>query len=138
MSDKLFKGQTTAAMLAQYFYYQTPQFVFYIMPLTVLIAGMVTIGILTKNSEIVVMQACGISLYRVAVPLIVFAVVASGADVPDAGAGAAPTRTAAPRRSGTSSAAARRAPSTSSTGSGWWRATATSTTTCSTTRAGRS
>jgi len=38
----------------------------------------VTIGILTKNSEIVVMQACGISIYRVAVPLIALAAVASG------------------------------------------------------------
>jgi lipopolysaccharide export LptBFGC system permease protein LptF len=44
MSDKLFKGQTTAAMLGQYFYYQTPQFVFFIIPLTILIAGMVTNG----------------------------------------------------------------------------------------------
>jgi LPS export ABC transporter permease LptG/LPS export ABC transporter permease LptF len=78
MSDKLFKGQTTAATLGQYFYYQTPQFVFFIIPLTILIAGMVTIGILTKNSEIVVMQACGISIYRVAVPLIALAAVASG------------------------------------------------------------
>lgn len=78
MSDKLFKGQTTAAMLGQYFYYQTPQFVFFIIPLTILIAGMVTIGILTKNSEIVVMQACGISIYRVAVPLITLAAAASG------------------------------------------------------------
>ncbi len=78
MSDKLFKGQTTASMLGQYFYYQTPQFVFFIIPLTILIAGMVTIGILTKNSEIVVMQACGISIYRVAVPLIALAAVASG------------------------------------------------------------
>ena len=45
------------------------------------------------------MQACGISLYRAAAPLLVFAVVASGADVRAAGAGAARTRTAAPRRS---------------------------------------
>jgi LPS export ABC transporter permease LptG len=79
MSDKLFKGQTTAATLGQFFYYQTPQFVFFIIPLTILIAGMVTIGILTKNSEIVVMQACGISLYRVAVPLVAVAALASGA-----------------------------------------------------------
>jgi LPS export ABC transporter permease LptG/LPS export ABC transporter permease LptF len=78
MSDKLFKGQTTAATLGQFFYYQTPQFVFFIIPLTILIAGMVTIGILTKNSEIVVMQACGISIYRVAVPLIALAAAASG------------------------------------------------------------
>ncbi len=77
LSDKLFKGQTTGAMLAQFFYYKTPEFVFYIIPLTVLISAMVAIGMITKNSELVVMQACGISLYRVAVPLVVLAAIAS-------------------------------------------------------------
>ena len=77
LSDKLFKGQTTAAMLVEFFYYQTPEFVFFIIPLTALIAVMVTIGILTKNSELVVMQACGISLYRVAVPMVLLAASAS-------------------------------------------------------------
>jgi LPS export ABC transporter permease LptG len=78
LSDKLFKGQTTAGMMAQYFYYATPQFVFYIVPLSVLITAMVTIGVLTKNSELIVMKACGISLYRVAAPLVLFAALASG------------------------------------------------------------
>jgi LPS export ABC transporter permease LptG/LPS export ABC transporter permease LptF len=78
LSDKLFKGTTTGAMLLQYFYYATPQFVFFIIPLAVLITAMVTIGILTKNSELVVMRACGISLYRAAAPLLIFAVVSSG------------------------------------------------------------
>ena len=36
-----------------------------------------TIGLLTKNSELIVMRACGISLYRTALPLVVFAVAAS-------------------------------------------------------------
>src|SRR5580765_2184932 len=79
MSDKLFKGQTTGAMMAQFFYYKTPEFVFFIIPLTVLIGAMVTVGILTKSSELVVMQACGISLYRSAVPLVALAALASGA-----------------------------------------------------------
>jgi LPS export ABC transporter permease LptG/LPS export ABC transporter permease LptF len=78
LSDKLFKGTTTGATLLQYFYYATPQFVFYIIPLSVLITAMVAIGILTKNSELVVMKACGISLYRAAAPLLLFAVLASG------------------------------------------------------------
>ena len=64
------QGPDDGGDAGQFFYYQTPQFVFFIIPLTILIAVMVTIGILTKNSEIVVMQACGISIYRVAVPLV--------------------------------------------------------------------
>ena len=42
MSDKLFKGQTSGAMMAQFFYYKTPEFVFFIIPLTVLIGSMVS------------------------------------------------------------------------------------------------
>jgi LPS export ABC transporter permease LptG len=58
-------------MLAWHLVYRTPQYVYYILPLSVLLATLVTIGILTKNSELVVMKACGISLYRVAMPMLV-------------------------------------------------------------------
>ena len=36
-----------------------------------------TIGLLTKNSELIVMRACGISLYRTALPMVAFALAAS-------------------------------------------------------------
>ncbi|HVC18916.1 MAG TPA: LPS export ABC transporter permease LptF [Vicinamibacterales bacterium] len=78
LSDKLFKGQATMAMLLQYFYYATPQFVYYVIPITTLVATLVTVGLLTKNSELAVMKACGISLYRVALPLVLFGALASG------------------------------------------------------------
>jgi LPS export ABC transporter permease LptG len=77
LSDKLFKGTTTGATLLQYLYFATPQFVLFIVPLSVLITAMVVIGVITKNSELIVMKACGISLYRAAAPLLVFAVLAS-------------------------------------------------------------
>jgi LPS export ABC transporter permease LptG/LPS export ABC transporter permease LptF len=78
LSDKLFKGTTTANMLLMYMWYQTPQFIYWCIPLSVLIGGLVTVGILTRTSELVVMRACGISLYRAAAPLLVFAVAAGG------------------------------------------------------------
>jgi LPS export ABC transporter permease LptG/LPS export ABC transporter permease LptF len=74
LSDKVFKGQATWGMLAQFFWYTTPQYVYYVVPLSVLLATLVTIGVLTKNSELVVMKACGISLYRVGMPMLAGAV----------------------------------------------------------------
>ena len=68
----------TLDMLANYFCYTTPQYVYYILPLSVLLATLVTIGLLTKNSELVVMKACGISLYRVALPMLASALIAGG------------------------------------------------------------
>lgn len=79
LSDKLFKGQTTLSAILEYFRYQTPQFFYYIIPLSLMIGGLVTVGALTKSSELIVMKACGISLYRAALPLLAFAVLASGA-----------------------------------------------------------
>jgi LPS export ABC transporter permease LptG/LPS export ABC transporter permease LptF len=74
-SDKVFKGQATWGMLLKYFWYQTPEYVYYVIPLAVLLASLVTIGLLTKNSELIVMKACGISLYRVSVPLLLCAAI---------------------------------------------------------------
>jgi LPS export ABC transporter permease LptG/LPS export ABC transporter permease LptF len=78
LSDKVFKGDATWSMLGAYFWYATPQYVYYILPLSVLLATLVTIGLLTKNSELIVMKACGISLYRVALPMLVGGLLAGG------------------------------------------------------------
>jgi LPS export ABC transporter permease LptG/LPS export ABC transporter permease LptF len=77
-SDKLFKGEVTLSMLLQYLAWETPQFLYYIIAIAVLLSAIITVGLLTKNSELIVMRACGISLYRTALPLIVFATIASG------------------------------------------------------------
>ncbi len=77
-ADKLFRGTATTAMLLRYLYFATPQYVYYIIPIAALIATLVVIGLLTKNSELIVMRACGVSLYRSAVPLFLFAAAFSG------------------------------------------------------------
>lgn len=77
LADKLFRGSATTPMMLRYFIFQTPQYIYYIIPMSALVATLVTVGLLTKNSELVVMRACGISLYRAVAPLLLFAVVAS-------------------------------------------------------------
>jgi len=76
LSEKVFKGTGTWTMLGTFFVFMTPQYLYYIVPLSVLLASLVTVAILTKNSELVVMKACGISLYRVAVPMVAAAIAA--------------------------------------------------------------
>ena len=78
LSDKVFRGTATWAMLWSYLWFATPQDVYYIIPLSVLLASLVTVSVLTKNSELTVLKACGVSLYRVALPMILCAVVAGG------------------------------------------------------------
>ena len=78
LSDELFKGQTSGLMLLQYFWYATPQFTYYVLPIAALVASLVTVGMLTKTSELTVMKACGISLYRAALPIFGLSLVWSG------------------------------------------------------------
>ncbi|MGA2673341.1 MAG: LPS export ABC transporter permease LptG [Terracidiphilus sp.] len=53
----------------------TPSMLYQIAPLAVLIAVLVTFGVLNRNSEIVAMKATGISLYRLVVPIVSIAAV---------------------------------------------------------------
>jgi LPS export ABC transporter permease LptG/LPS export ABC transporter permease LptF len=48
----------------------TPSMLYQIAPLAVLIAVLVTFGVLNRNSEIVAMKATGISLYRLVIPVV--------------------------------------------------------------------
>ncbi len=77
LSDKLFRGSATVGLMAQLFLYKTPQFAHFIVPLSVLIATLVTVGAMTRSSELIVMRACGISLYRTSVPLLGLAAASS-------------------------------------------------------------
>ena len=52
LSDKLFKGQTTGLVLLEYFWYATPQFMYYVLPISALVSTLVTVGALTKTSEL--------------------------------------------------------------------------------------
>jgi LPS export ABC transporter permease LptG len=79
MADKLFRGSATGSLLLSYFYFQTPQYIYYVIPMSALVAALVTIGVMTKNSELIVIRACGVSLYRTAAPLLLFATLASAA-----------------------------------------------------------
>jgi LPS export ABC transporter permease LptG/LPS export ABC transporter permease LptF len=77
MMDKLFRGETTILVVLRYFVYQTPRFVYFVIPMSVLVSALVTVGVMTKNSELLVLRACGISLYRAMVPLVLFGALAS-------------------------------------------------------------
>lgn len=77
-SDKLFKGQATAGMVLRLLGFMTPQFVYFVIPLAALLSVLITFGLLSRSSELSVMKACGISLYRIAAPLLLLSVVWSG------------------------------------------------------------
>jgi len=61
--------------VGEYLVNLTPSMLYQISPLAVLIAALVTFGVLNRNSEIIAMKATGISLYRLVVPIVSIAAV---------------------------------------------------------------
>ena len=59
--------------------YRTPQFVYFVIPIAALLSVLVTFGLLSRTSELTVMKACGISLYRIARPVVLLSLLFSAA-----------------------------------------------------------
>jgi len=60
-----------------YYRYFALQLFSWTLPVSILVATLVTFGLLSKNNEITALKANGVSLYRVAVPIVGIALVAS-------------------------------------------------------------
>jgi LPS export ABC transporter permease LptG/LPS export ABC transporter permease LptF len=76
-AEKIFKGQATAGRVGEFLMYSTPQYVYFIIPIAVLLSVLVTFGMLSRTNELTVMKACGVSLYRTALPVVALSLVGS-------------------------------------------------------------
>lgn len=77
LSD-IVKNQIAMSRVFTYLFFLTPQLIFDSAPMSVLVAVLITFGILAKHNEITAMKASGISLYRLAVPVLTAALLMSG------------------------------------------------------------
>ncbi|MEK7871044.1 MAG: LPS export ABC transporter permease LptG [Nitrospirota bacterium] len=59
-------------VMLEYFLLKLPKVIFLISPPALLIAILITFGILSRNNEIVAMEGSGISIYRISAPLLLF------------------------------------------------------------------
>lgn len=65
----ILRNHIQLAIVGAYLVNLTPSMIYQIAPLAVLIAALVTFGVLNRNSEIIAMKATGISLYRLVIPI---------------------------------------------------------------------
>jgi len=72
--DDIARHRVPFLVVVNYFRYLTPYLLYNLAPLGALIAVLVTLGTMSKNNEIVAIKASGISLYRLAVPLLLMGV----------------------------------------------------------------
>ncbi|MBX6360424.1 MAG: LPS export ABC transporter permease LptG [Acidobacterium ailaaui] len=69
----IIRNQTPLIIVGEYLINLTPNMVYNLTPLSVLISVLVVFGLLNRTNEITAMKATGISLYRMIVPVLVIA-----------------------------------------------------------------
>jgi LPS export ABC transporter permease LptF/LPS export ABC transporter permease LptG len=69
--DSVYEHNKPLGLLVAFIWYKIPESVQYIFPVTALIAALLSLGLLAKFNELTAMKACGISLYRILIPILV-------------------------------------------------------------------
>ena len=76
--DDIFQHQIPYALVADYFLFLQPQLLVLLVPISVLIATLITFGSLEKFNQIVAFKSCGVSVYRIAMPILILGLLTSG------------------------------------------------------------
>lgn len=75
--DKFIDSSVPITIISQYYLYYFPWFINIGLPMGMLIATIFTFGLMAKRNELVAMKSSGISLYRIAVPIIFISIMVS-------------------------------------------------------------
>ena len=68
--DDIARHRVPFLIVVDYFRYLAPYLLYQLAPLGALVAVLVTLGTMSKNNEIVAVKASGVSMYRIALPLL--------------------------------------------------------------------
>jgi len=71
----ILRNRPAMAIVGEYLLYLAPDLLYHIAPLAVLIAVLISFGVLNRNNELTAMKATGISLYRLVVPIVSIGVI---------------------------------------------------------------
>ncbi|UCE22988.1 MAG: LPS export ABC transporter permease LptF [Candidatus Aminicenantes bacterium] len=75
--DNIYEHNKPISLLLEYIRYSLPEFIHYIFPIAALTTALLSLGLLTKFNEITAMKTCGLSLYRIILPVVLLAAVVS-------------------------------------------------------------
>jgi LPS export ABC transporter permease LptF/LPS export ABC transporter permease LptG len=77
--DDIARHHVAFLIVINYFRYLTPYLIYNLAPLGALVSVLVTLGVMSKNNEIVAIKASGTSLHRLVIPLLVAGMLLAGA-----------------------------------------------------------
>jgi LPS export ABC transporter permease LptG/LPS export ABC transporter permease LptF len=76
--DDIEEHRIRGAVVFHYYAFWSPAVVHLVAPLGVLLATLITFGLLTKSNEVTAMKAGGISIYRITLPTVILGILGSG------------------------------------------------------------
>jgi LPS export ABC transporter permease LptG/LPS export ABC transporter permease LptF len=74
----IIKNQIPMGRVLAYLFFLTPKLVYDSTPVSVLVAVLVTFGVMTKHNEVTAFKATGVSAYRLAMPVLLVSLIFSG------------------------------------------------------------
>ena len=72
--NDMMKNHIPMSKMFEYLVFLTPKLIYDFLPVSIMMAVLITFGVLTKQNETTAFKACGVSLYRLAVPVLVASV----------------------------------------------------------------
>ncbi len=75
--DDVFQNNVAFLYLFKYIFYNTPEILSFILPVSILTAVLLTFSLMSKNNELIAVKVSGISLFRLALPAVVIGFILS-------------------------------------------------------------
>jgi LPS export ABC transporter permease LptG/LPS export ABC transporter permease LptF len=69
LTNDMIHNHIPISTMLRYLFFLTPELIYRTLPVSVLVAVLVTFGVLSKQNEVTAFKACGVSLYRLALPV---------------------------------------------------------------------
>ena len=77
ISDML-RNNISLLTMFTYLFFLTPELIYQVLPISVLVSTLAAFGVMSKQNEITAFRACGVSLFRLAVPILIGSTLLSG------------------------------------------------------------
>ncbi len=76
--DDVYQHGIPYSTVADYFFFLQPHLLMLLIPISILIATLVTFGSLERTNQIIAFKSCGVSVFRIAVPVLLAGVALAG------------------------------------------------------------
>ena len=77
--DNFIDAETSGSAMIGYFIYKTPYIMVQMVPVTVMLSVILTFCFMEKNNEITAMKACGVSIFKLSLPILYLSILIAGA-----------------------------------------------------------